>query len=322
MKNKEKWENWCKDNELTPLQEYSNTQVKYYYEFNTGEFKGCEGSVHWSGICKNVKPIYRSLTKKGVKQYMYLLGKRKGLRIISVIGKSGKRTQFLYIVTKGKYKGSKGLTNIDNLRKMKRIDLRSLTEEGKKYFFNKVANGRGYTIIKYPKKFHARNKCVLKSPLGNEWEVTWNSFEQDRKLNCPKDNVLSYGESCVRDILIDNNIDFEIEKLIKTKSEKTQRLDFYFTLGDKTYAIEYNGQQHYVQSTGYWTTPIEKVQFRDKCKREYCSDNNIDLIIIPYTKNNKSSIFEVISNRIPSINIYKDYKVSTYYRWVENFKTK
>ena len=322
MRNKEKWETWCRDNELTPLQEYSNTQIKYLYRFNTGEFKGCEGKAYWSSICKNIKPMYRSLTKKGVKQYMYLLGKRKGLRIISVISKSGTKTQLLYIVTKGKYKGSRGLTNMDNLRKMKRIDLRSLTTEGKKYFFNKVANGRGYTIIKYPNELFARNKCILKSPLGNEWEVSWNSFEQDRKLNCPKDNALSYGESCIRDILIDNNIDFQIEKLIKTKSEKTQRLDFYFTIGDKKYAIEYNGKQHYIQSTGYWTTSIEKIKFRDKCKKEYCIDNNISLIIIPYTKDTKKMIFKELSNNIPSINVYKDYEVSKYYRWVDNFKKK
>ena len=51
--------------------------------------------------------------------------------------------------------------------------------------------------------------------------------------------------------------------------------------------IEYQGDIHYI-ITGGWNNKenFENRQIRDKIKQEYCSQNNIKLIIIPYTDYN------------------------------------
>ena len=42
--------------------------------------------------------------------------------------------------------------------------------------------------------------------------------------------------------------------------------------------VEYQGQQHYTDNNWNWISPKEN----DAIKREFCSQNNIELIEIPY----------------------------------------
>ena len=48
-------------------------------------------------------------------------------------------------------------------------------------------------------------------------------------------------------------------------------------------AIEYDGQQHYkpIEKFGV-EKAFEKTKFRDVIKNNYCKDNNINLLRIPY----------------------------------------
>ena len=50
-------------------------------------------------------------------------------------------------------------------------------------------------------------------------------------------------------------------------------------------AFEYHGYQHYVYPNFFHKTEKDFLsnQERDKAKEEYCKENNIKLIIIPYT---------------------------------------
>ena len=61
-------------------------------------------------------------------------------------------------------------------------------------------------------------------------------------------------------------------------------VDEYFDfLIENTYLIEYDGEQHYFG----WSYDIEDLkiqQQRDEYKNQWCKDNNIPLIRIPYTK--------------------------------------
>ena len=56
------------------------------------------------------------------------------------------------------------------------------------------------------------------------------------------------------------------------------RFDFY--LPKLNILLEYDGIQHFKQ--GHWE-PLEKIQERDAYKTQWCKDNNITLIRIPYT---------------------------------------
>ena len=65
------------------------------------------------------------------------------------------------------------------------------------------------------------------------------------------------------------------------------------------YFIEYHGEQHY-QPRGNIYTPekVAIIQQRDKEKVEYCKENNIPLIIIPYTEYETLSIEDLILKEI------------------------
>lgn len=69
--------------------------------------------------------------------------------------------------------------------------------------------------------------------------------------------------------------------------KSVRSLPFDFAIFDKDNnlkcLIEYQGDIHY-KTTGGWNTPerLEQNQKRDKIKEEYCKQNNIQLIIIPY----------------------------------------
>lgn len=59
-----------------------------------------------------------------------------------------------------------------------------------------------------------------------------------------------------------------------------QRFDFF--IEELNLAIEYNGKQHY-EDVKFFSNTLEETQQRDKKKAQYCKDNNIELIVIPYT---------------------------------------
>lgn len=105
----------------------------------------------------------------------------------------------------------------------------------------------------------------------------------------------SSGERTIQTILEENSIPFIGEKSIRTGRERPQRLDFYIELNGNRYAIEYMGQQHFVQSTGNWNKPLEYVQELDRVKKEYCEKNDIKLLYINYPLLDKRVILDMIS---------------------------
>jgi hypothetical protein len=65
-------------------------------------------------------------------------------------------------------------------------------------------------------------------------------------------------------------------------------LSFDFYLPNERICIEYNGQQHYKSCDIFGGEEgFEKQQIRDNIKRQYCKDNGIKLIEIPYTYDTK-----------------------------------
>lgn len=79
-----------------------------------------------------------------------------------------------------------------------------------------------------------------------------------------------------------------------------QRFDFWFP--EINTAIEYNGEQHYVD-TNFFCTTLEQQQERDERKRQYCKERNIELIEIPYFYTDEQ-IDEII---VQIVNKFNDY---------------
>ena len=102
----------------------------------------------------------------------------------------------------------------------------------------------------------------------------------------------SYGEAKIKQLLQENEVSFiEQYSFDDCKSNKNYKLRFDFAIfkGQNLHClIEYQGIQHYQSSPQFdkWENPTER-QERDNIKREYCKNNNIVLIEIPYTDEKK-----------------------------------
>ena len=105
----------------------------------------------------------------------------------------------------------------------------------------------------------------------------------------------SYGEMKIKDFLEKNNIKYEREKKFEyCVNKNNNKLPFDFYLNDHNICIEYDGQHHFQIISKYGGEEFfKKVKDHDIIKNNWCLENNIKLIRIPYKKKNK--IFKILS---------------------------
>ena len=134
-----------------------------------------------------------------------------------------------------------------------------------------------------------------KCDCGNYTTSTTNYLNFGRKSSCGC--MKSKGEQKIIQLLQENNIPFECQKVFDTCtfpiSGRPAFFDFYV---DNKYIIEYDGEQHYTARNQGWSTPeqLEQTQNRDQYKNEWCRENNIPLIRIPYTHFDKLNISDLL----------------------------
>ena len=100
----------------------------------------------------------------------------------------------------------------------------------------------------------------------------------------------SHGELKVAQILQENNISFIQEyQAFKFSNGTWAKFDFYV---NNQYFIEYDGETHYKYNLHGWHTEerLEQQLERDAIKNQWCKENNIPLIRIPYTQLKELSI--------------------------------
>ena len=107
--------------------------------------------------------------------------------------------------------------------------------------------------------------------------------------------LVSKGEALIASILEENHISYSQQFTFKDcLTENNFPCKFDFAIFDKKnklkYLLEYDGIQHFEDSN--WN--LEKNQFRDKIKDDYCKKNNIPLIRIPYTDLEKINILYLL----------------------------
>lgn len=137
----------------------------------------------------------------------------------------------------------------------------------------------------YPLKRTSKDNRIIwycKCDCGGYKKVQGKMLTNGRTISCGCAN--SKGEVKVREILIEANINFEEQKEynnLKASSGNCYKFDFY--LPDYNCCIEYDGIQHF-ETTGWQDEDgLKKTKERDRIKNQYCKDNNIRLIRIPYT---------------------------------------
>lgn len=102
----------------------------------------------------------------------------------------------------------------------------------------------------------------------------------------------SKGELKIRQIFIENNINFKTQVSFNDCKYKDKlRFDFgvYNQYNELIYLVEFNGRQHYEEINFFEESLVER-QTKDNIKINYCKNNNIPLIIIPYHLYEKMSM--------------------------------
>lgn len=96
----------------------------------------------------------------------------------------------------------------------------------------------------------------------------------------------SAAEKLIKETLERNNVEYATEYTIpECKHRKSLRFDFaLFQNSELYYLIEYDGKQHY-EPIDYFggEDALELTRKRDNIKNEYCQNNNIPLLRLPYT---------------------------------------
>ena len=122
---------------------------------------------------------------------------------------------------------------------------------------------------------------------------------------CPECCVKSTGEIFIEIWLESNFIDFKSQ--VKVSHELVEGkfvgsdiiLDFIIQYNNKEIWIEYNGEQHYTWCKHFQTLEKFEGQIkRDNNIRNYCKNNNIILIEIPYKFRTKESVWNLLNEII------------------------
>jgi hypothetical protein len=141
-----------------------------------------------------------------------------------------------------------------------------------------IAHNYRYMYAKF--KYHAPHiDSVFTCRIHGDFKQTPTNHRQGK--GCPICN-LSKGELSIMNYLSENNINF-IREYKFDDCVNNKHLPFDFYLPDLNICIEYDGRQHFesIEFFGGDEGLIYR-QKNDLIKDNYCSDNNIKLIRIPY----------------------------------------
>lgn len=131
--------------------------------------------------------------------------------------------------------------------------------------------------------WHCKCEC------GNEKDVLSTSLRSGKSLSCGLHSNISRGNVKIAELLTKAKIPFKTEyKFATCKDKKELPFDFYV---DNKYLIEYDGEQHFKKDNIF---DYEYTHKHDLIKNQWCKENNIPLIRIPYTHFNNITLNDLI----------------------------
>lgn len=195
----------------------------------------------------------------------------------------------IYEVTPNKFISGRRCPECSHPSKMK-------IKENFQIEIEKLTNNEFEVLSDYSGK---KKLILLKHKLcERSFEITPDNFLKVPSCRLCEKNI-SNGEHYIESILKDYNIDFKQQlRISECKDKRSLPFDFAIFKDSKiVFLIEYNGRQHYDSNSKFSKNNFEDRQNKDKIKREYCLQNNIDLLIISYSefKNLKNIISEKLT---------------------------
>ena len=184
--------------------------------------------------------------------------------------------------------------------------LKKLKEYNDTNLVDETGNIYGYlTVLRraenVPPK-DGRAQWVCKCKCGNEIITTGKMLRNGDKLSCGCMKK-SKGEINIEQLLEKNEIIYSEQYTVYIEQNiynTIQKHPYYFDFAvlnnqkKLLYLIEFDGKQHYVyeEETTSWNNKenFEKTQIRDNIKNQWCKNNNIPLIRIPYWHYDKITI--------------------------------
>lgn len=137
-------------------------------------------------------------------------------------------------------------------------------------------------------RWDLKNLRVTCRECGEVYTTSYGSFSHSNgRQVCPKcASTISTGELKIKNYLESNNIEFEMQYRFQD-CKNILALPFDFYLPKINVCIEYDGEGHYIPiqrgiSLEEAEIVLSGIKYRDNIKTEYCQNNNIKLIRIPY----------------------------------------
>lgn len=278
---KEKPKKWEQKNIKFLFETREKPVYKIFFLVKEGFYKNMIGFVNKYNIKSNFVPRAQNFFVKDLTN----LYKRKfySLGAILLNSYSGSGNNLYFIFFKGKYKGLKGSITPESFqRENVSLGWSSLTKDSRKKWIENYCKKNSINIVKYPKDFRLTQYFSVEKN-GVVWDTTVCTFQQ-RCSEFLWYQCTSKGELRVKNFLEENNIEFIHQKRFYHEDSSYQIFDFF--LPNFNLAIEYNGEQHYIETNFFARTLIEQKK-SDNRKKIYCEKNNIELLIIPYWEYNK-----------------------------------
>ena len=136
----------------------------------------------------------------------------------------------------------------------------------------------GYKLITTEKEYiNQDSKLKAYCPNGHIYEFSINNFQQGKR--CSK-CLMSSGEQEISRILSKYSIEYIFNYRFKDEAVKTKPFDF--KIYNKNICIEYDGQQHFHMQFDKTLLELMNQHYSDNIKTQFCKNNNIQLIRIPY----------------------------------------
>ena len=142
-----------------------------------------------------------------------------------------------------------------------------------------------------------KNLKIICNNCGKVFLTSLRNYVQHEGQVCETcAKIESMGERKVRHYLEKNHINYERQKKYPD-CRNINPLPFDFFLPESNTIIEFDGRQHF-EETGMFTSSLKETKFHDSIKNNYCKENNIYLIRIPYW--DYSKIDNILDNELKS----------------------
>ena len=139
------------------------------------------------------------------------------------------------------------------------------------------------TVIDFAYTKNTKAQWYCRCECGNECIVSGNALRNGDIKSCGC--LVSYQESIIEKILLENHISFQKEYSFQDLyDKKLLRFDFAIFKNNKLIElIEFDGRQHFNDYTPWKSKEtLEERKKRDLLKNKFCEENNLKLIRINY----------------------------------------